>query len=477
MSRSGWLTGTFLICGVVPAFAADLPRAAYKAPPVAATIYNWTGFYIGAGGGYAAYTDSNVPLTLGGLSTGHAASNGGASGGFGTVTAGFDYQFSDRFVAGVFADYDFSDISGQSMSFVAGVSSRGLESAWSVGGRLGFLVSPATMLYLSGGYTNGDFSGGPQSFIFLANGDNGSASSFRSGGGFAGAGVEALLAPNWSARLEYRYASYDGKQATRFNLAGAPNGLTQVAPDVQTIRASIAYRFGVPGVGVVSSPAPAAPAYSWTGLYAGGGGGYGAQTYNSSIALLGTIPTRAYESSATGALGTVVVGYDQQFAGRWVAGIFADYDFMDSKGDYPTYFFDQFNVGPLKQTSAWAVGGRLGYLVTPQTLFYGTGGYTQTKIDSAVLTRSTLASNPTEAVIPGQTYEGWFVGAGVENQLSSNWYARLEYRYAEYDREQLLSANPPTFVVNTIGFKPTSQTVRAGVSYKFNPGGPIFAKY
>jgi outer membrane immunogenic protein len=476
MATRGWWAGTFLMCGAVPAFAADLPRAVYKSPPQLAAVYNWTGFYFAAGGGYAAYSDSNRPLTIGGLSTGHAASAGGAKGGFGTVAAGFDYQFADRFVAGVFADYDFSDIKGQSMSFVAGVTSRGLESAWSAGGRLGFLVSPATMLYISGGYTSGDFSGGPQSSIFLANGGNGSVSSFRSGGGFAGAGVEALLAPNWSARLEYRYASYDSERATRFNLAGVPVGLTEVAPDVQTIRASIAYRFGVPGIGAVTTPAPAAPAYSWTGLYIGGGGGYGGQTYNSAITS-SLVPMKPYDSGAKGALATVVAGYDYQFADRWVAGVFADYDFVGSKGDYPTYFFDQFNVGSLKQTSAWAVGGRLGYLVMPQTLFYGTGGYTQTKFDSAVLTRSTLASSPTEAVIPAQTYEGWFLGAGVENQLSSNWYARLEYRYAQYDREQLLSPNPPTLVVNTIDFRPTSQTVRVGVSYKFGPGGPVVAKY
>ena len=37
---------------VTPASAADLPQRAYKAPPMIAPIYDWTGFYIGGNAGY-----------------------------------------------------------------------------------------------------------------------------------------------------------------------------------------------------------------------------------------------------------------------------------------------------------------------------------------------------------------------------------------------------------------------------------------
>ena len=49
-----FLLGTLgLVAMAAPAVAADLPARTYKAPPmVAPLIYDWTGFYIGANGGY-----------------------------------------------------------------------------------------------------------------------------------------------------------------------------------------------------------------------------------------------------------------------------------------------------------------------------------------------------------------------------------------------------------------------------------------
>src|SRR4029079_12471487 len=75
-----------------------------------------------------------------------------------------------------------------------------------------------------------------------------------------------------------------------------------------------------------------------------------------------------------GAFGTVQIGYDAQFS-NWVVGVFADWDFSGIKGTLS----DQ-NSGlnfDLKQRSAWAAGGRIGLLATPQILGYFTGGYTE----------------------------------------------------------------------------------------------------
>ena len=80
----------------VSASAADL--APVKAPPPAAPLYNWTGFYIfgGAGGGIWA-ADQSVQVPGAALPLIVDRRQGG-SGWFGTVGLGYDWQFNDHAV-------------------------------------------------------------------------------------------------------------------------------------------------------------------------------------------------------------------------------------------------------------------------------------------------------------------------------------------------------------------------------------------
>ena len=69
----------------------------------------------------------------------------------------------DSWVAGIFADYDFSSIKGT----IGELSGTGLvpfkqSSAWSAGGRIGYLVVPQLLTYFSGGYTNARFDAGEE---------------------------------------------------------------------------------------------------------------------------------------------------------------------------------------------------------------------------------------------------------------------------------------------------------------------------
>jgi outer membrane immunogenic protein len=69
-----------------------------------------------------------------------------------------------------------------------------------------------------------------------------------------------------------------------------------------------------------------APAYNWTGFYIFGGGGYGMFDSNTfTTAFPACTPlTIGQKIGGDGYFGTVGVGYDWQFSGSWVAGIFAD---------------------------------------------------------------------------------------------------------------------------------------------------------
>ena len=87
--------------------------------------------------------------------------------------------------------------------------------------------------------------------------------------------------------------------------------------------------------------------------------------------------------------------------------------------------------------SQWAIGGRIGWLMNPNTLTYFSGGYTEATLTGV----GNFVSAPHWAAclgtaLPGRTVQGWFLGSGVEYQ--SGWIPGLtwktEYRFSEYDR-------------------------------------------
>src|ERR1700730_8458329 len=133
------------------------------------------------------------------------------------------------------------------------------------------------------------------------------------------------------------------------------------------------------------APAPAAPAYSWPGFYIFGGAGGGLWNADSNaqstgvvgalgaFGPAGTALTRDQRLGGSGWVGTVGIGYDWQFGGRWVAGIFGDGQFGDMRGSLS----DPFNntEGREKLRTSYAAGARLGYLVAPNVLSYVNGGY------------------------------------------------------------------------------------------------------
>ena len=181
------------------AHAADLGSLPSQAP-----AQTWTGFSLGVGGGIGslnADVNSKASRTDG---VGCAPnSNGcppdvvlreidqdynshlgdlGGTGGFFTLQGAYDYQFAPRWVGGAFVDADWSNTSANakqtsnsSVSFVcpsgdcsddpAGSfsSSNGtirtkVSTDWnvSVGGRIGWLPNPDTLLYFLAAYTHAD---------------------------------------------------------------------------------------------------------------------------------------------------------------------------------------------------------------------------------------------------------------------------------------------------------------------------------
>jgi outer membrane immunogenic protein len=169
------------------ASAADLsaPRAAYTKAPAVSPVTNWSGFYIGAVGGYASEATSD-PL--------------GVKGGFGGGTVGYNWQFG-TYVLGLEADGAFADVS--STATLAGVTATAKVDAFStVRGRFGFAVDQV-LFYGTGGLALADTKlSGTVGGVTVSD-------SQTQTGWTAGAGVEWMFIPRWSLKAEYLYRRFD----------------------------------------------------------------------------------------------------------------------------------------------------------------------------------------------------------------------------------------------------------------------------
>ena len=241
------LTGT--------ASAADLAARPYtKAAPMVMAP-SWTGFYIfgGVGGGIWD-ADNSVRDTFTGTRLTTSQKQGG-DGWFGTVGAGYDWQFNSSWVFGILADGQFGSLRGTVVDQFANISgTEKLRDTYAAGARLGYLVAPNVLSYVNAGWTGSDWSGatlltnvGTPSGIHTASYNTNS-------GVFVGGGVEnnlnifGITAPGWFMKTEYRAAYFGTKNLNELTAANALVGNDiSVKPFVQTISTSLVYRFNSGG--------------------------------------------------------------------------------------------------------------------------------------------------------------------------------------------------------------------------------------
>ncbi|MDE2472413.1 MAG: porin family protein, partial [Bradyrhizobium sp.] len=182
-----------------PASAADLAaRPVYtKAPPMVAPVYDWTGFYIGANGGWGSSHNCWDLTTAGGTFVGSEGchdSNGGTIGG----QIGYRWQ-ANQFVFGLEAQGNWADFSGSNTSllFATDVDSTRINSFGLFTGQIGYAWNNA-LLYVKGGaaVTDTHFDILSPGGAFLAG-----TGDLTRWGGTVGVGIEYGFAPNWSAAL------------------------------------------------------------------------------------------------------------------------------------------------------------------------------------------------------------------------------------------------------------------------------------
>jgi len=230
-----------------PVSAADM---AVKARPVAPLpiIYDWSGFYIGANGGWGQSRNCWDFVTAAGAIVTDACAD--RSGGLIGGQLGYRWQ-AGTWVFGLEGQGDWADLSSTRISLINPALSTRVrtDGIGLITGQIGYAWN-AALLYVKGGaaVTSNRFD------ILTTIGGVGlaSASSTRWGGA-VGVGFEYGFTPNWSIGVEYDHL-FMGDANNSFSVvnpivAGAVNRISQ---DVDMVTLRINYRFGGYGAPVAA---------------------------------------------------------------------------------------------------------------------------------------------------------------------------------------------------------------------------------
>lgn len=202
---------------------------------------NWTGFYANAGIGYG-FWSAQTTTYASGRCVSCATTDHSGTGWLGEVGFGYDYQVSDRVVAGLLVNYVVADMRGNISDSVFTTAKTSNESTWFAGLRAGWLMTPDILNYWSVGYTHTHFSGAG-----LRNSYTGAAlpgarlAGYDAGGWFLATGLEVAMHGGWYWRSEVRYADYGKKARTESGIA--PVFSLNFEPVVATATTGIVYKF------------------------------------------------------------------------------------------------------------------------------------------------------------------------------------------------------------------------------------------
>jgi outer membrane immunogenic protein len=223
--------------------AADLPMMPDISAP-APFLSPWSGFYVGAnlGGGFATGR-SDFSVAGGTFATISNPLTGFTGGG----QAGFNMQ-SGSLVYGLETDFQYADLRGSigtpcaSRFCGAAVNAQYRQKVpWfgTVRARAGYAAG-GWLFYATGGYAYARLevdatASAPGATAAVSDNE------FRSGW-TVGTGIEVLLMPGWTARLEYLYADF-GTHTTNFAFNGLPVIADRSRLSMNLVRAGLNYHF------------------------------------------------------------------------------------------------------------------------------------------------------------------------------------------------------------------------------------------
>lgn len=421
----------------------------------AAHADDWTEGYLGVGIG-ADVLSSDV---RGELCCESISQSGPVGGDLGlSITAGADYQLNSHFVVGAFVSYDWSNI--ETTATVSdgfdtiSASLLNINQRWTVGGRLGALVTPSTLVYALLGYTWLDL----EDISVSAFGMPATFPLPDANGWTTGLGFEQKLGRGLSVRGEYRYTHF-GQETL---LDDPFIGTIKADAGLHNARLVAAYRFGGSDAGDAPD-ASVPPARFGGGFYLGGG--FGLEALSQDLGLGATFfgGAAGIDGLSTGSFGgTLVAGYDVMIAPRILAGAFASYDFSTADSVISASALRLGISASLPSLDdSWTVGARAGWTVTDDSLLYALVGYTRVSVNDP-----TIGAGPISFAIPFPDLDGVTIGGGFEKLITANLSLRAEYRYTMLDDERIDLV--PGFL--GIGIESALHSAKLTATYRFTAG-------
>ncbi len=283
--------------------------------------------------------------------------------------------------------------------------------------------------------------------------------------------------------------------------------------------------FAVIGIGVSSALAadlpvkapPVAPIVStWTGCYVGANAGWIGSETPYDLAMGGAFRSSAsspfrtddaaraalshsYSVRESGFTGGGQLGCNFQMGSSWVFGAEGDvngaglsHSINATYGATTGTLASNAHSESLTTRLDWysTVRGRVGFLVTPNLLLYGTGGVAIGHFEQDATV--TFASDPAVrlqnfnfAGSASPTLTGLVYGGGAEYALPNNWTIKAEYLRLDFGSRNYSATCAATVTgcapvasvpfVWTVYSRLREDIVRIGVNYRFN--GPIVARY
>lgn len=219
----------FLVVGIAAAALCGAPALAADT-----SMWNWTGFYIG---GQAGYGWKSTGFEWAPASFVHGNVNGGVAGG----TIGYNWQVG-KSVVGLEADWSWADITGKFQGCGATVCVSKVDNFGTARARIGTLPMNNLLLFATAGAAWGREDRANVNWTGVVQPD---FHEWKTAFGWTvGGGAEVMLAPNWTAKMEYLYVDL-GKQG----FSGFSNGVALLNPghvnfSFNVVRAGLNYKFG-----------------------------------------------------------------------------------------------------------------------------------------------------------------------------------------------------------------------------------------